>query len=150
MFALVLPQVLTKPGLEAWLFESIKFHSIPANREALFEVLKTHQWSPKSRLRQHGSKQSMIQSQLVKGKAVQEREACTGAQWLPALGEKKCHVIQCNGSCTGLCNWSCNVMRNQPRNGCWKHVMDHVMDHVKSCVMVACNGSCNAFLQDVM
>jgi hypothetical protein len=42
MFALVLPQVVTKPGLEAWLFERIEFHSVPANREALFEVLKTH------------------------------------------------------------------------------------------------------------
>ncbi len=44
MFALVLPQVVTKPVLEAWLFERIEFHSVPANpsREALFEVLKTH------------------------------------------------------------------------------------------------------------
>jgi hypothetical protein len=31
MFALVLPQVVTKPVLEAWLFELIKFHSVPAN-----------------------------------------------------------------------------------------------------------------------
>jgi hypothetical protein len=92
----------------------------------------------------------MIQSQLANGKVVQEREACTWAQWLPALGAKKCHVIQCNGSCNGLCNWWCNVMCNQPCNGCWKHVMDHVMDHVKSCVMAACNGPCNAFLQDVL
>ncbi len=42
MFALVLPQVVTKLGLEAWLFERIKFHSVPANRAAFFEVLKTH------------------------------------------------------------------------------------------------------------
>ncbi len=42
MFALVQPQAVTKPGLEAWLFEHIEFHSVPANREALFEVLKTH------------------------------------------------------------------------------------------------------------
>ena len=42
MFALVLPQVVTKPELEVWLFERIEFHSVPANREALFEVLKTH------------------------------------------------------------------------------------------------------------
>ncbi len=66
MFALVLPQVVIKPGPEAWLFERIKIHSVPANRDsrgALRSVEDPHQlWSPKPRLRQRGSKQSMIQS----------------------------------------------------------------------------------------
>ncbi len=42
MFPLVLPQVIPQTELEAWLGERIKFHSVPANRAALIQVLQTY------------------------------------------------------------------------------------------------------------
>ncbi len=42
MFLLVLQQVIPQAELEAWLGERIKFHSVPANRAELIQVLQTY------------------------------------------------------------------------------------------------------------
>ena len=38
----MLPQVIPKTDLEAWLADRVKFHAVPGNREVLKTVLKTY------------------------------------------------------------------------------------------------------------